>query len=310
MASEERHMLTRSAPPRIASVSALAAAVLSGLFAGVSGDENTQRYSSGEEVILWANKIGPYENPQETYSYFTLPLCAPKQQTTRWSGLGEALEGNMLVRSDYTILFAQNHPTTTLCTIELGEQAQTALDHAVSSHYWANMVLDELPIWFMLGEAREGDGESNSTGRFLFTHKHFSIAYNKDRLIEVNMTNDNPVKIERDAKLQMTYEVEWHSTTKPFSHRFHRYLDQDFFEHQIHWFSIFNSFMMVIFLVGLVGLILMRTLKSDLHRYSRHLDEEDALGDAQDDTGWKQVTLACVVQPHRVCSHTLLLLVG
>ena len=36
-----------------------------------------------------------------------------------------------------------------------------------------------------------------------------------------------------------------------------RYLDQDFFEHQIHWFSIFNSFMMVIFLVGLVLLILM-----------------------------------------------------
>ena len=36
-----------------------------------------------------------------------------------------------------------------------------------------------------------------------------------------------------------------------------------FFEHQIHWFSIFNSFMMVIFLCGLVALILMRTLRQD-----------------------------------------------
>jgi hypothetical protein len=41
---------------------------------------------------------------------------------------------------------------------------------------------------------------------------------------------------------------------------------------QIHWFSIFNSFMMVIFLVGLVSMILMRTLRKDYARYSK--DEE------------------------------------
>lgn len=41
---------------------------------------------------------------------------------------------------------------------------------------------------------------------------------------------------------------------------------------QIHWFSIFNSFMMVIFLVGLVTMILMRTLRKDFARYSK--DEE------------------------------------
>ena len=32
---------------------------------------------------------------------------------------------------------------------------------------------------------------------------------------------------------------------------------------QIHWFSIFNSFMMVIFLTGLVSMILLRTLRND-----------------------------------------------
>lgn len=38
------------------------------------------------------------------------------------------------------------------------------------------------------------------------------------------------------------------STDIKFAKRFERYLDYNFFEHQIHWFSIFNSFMMVIFL--------------------------------------------------------------
>ncbi len=32
---------------------------------------------------------------------------------------------------------------------------------------------------------------------------------------------------------------------------------------QIHWFSIFNSFMMVMFLTGLVAMILLRTLRRD-----------------------------------------------
>ncbi len=84
--------------------------------------------------------------------------------------------------------------------------------------------------------------------------------------------------------------------------RFDKYLDPNFFQHrvcclpvrplffvfllgthsssssapiQIHWFSIFNSFMMVLFLVGLVSMILMRTLRKDYARYS----QDDSLDD-------------------------------
>jgi len=45
---------------------------------------------------------------------------------------------------------------------------------------------------------------------------------------------------------------------------------------QIHWFSIFNSFMMVIFLVGLVSMILLRTVRKDYARYSQD-EEVDAM---------------------------------
>ena len=45
-------------------------------------------------------------------------------------------------------------------------------------------------------------------------------------------------------------------------------------DEQIHWFSIFNSFMMVIFLTGLVSMILMRTLRNDYAKYARDEDEE------------------------------------
>ena len=58
---------------------------------------------------------------------------------------------------------------------------------------------------------------------------------------------------------------------------------------QIHWFSIFNSFMMVIFLVGLVSMILMRTLRKDYARYSKEDDIDDMEKDLGDEYGWKQV---------------------
>ncbi len=42
---------------------------------------------------------------------------------------------------------------------------------------------------------------------------------------------------------------------------------------QIHWFSIFNSFMMVIFLTGLVAIILMRTLRKDYARWAQEMGD-------------------------------------
>lgn len=118
------------------------------------------------------------------------------------------------------------------------------------------------------------------------------IAYNNDRIVEVNLTSENPVPIEEGRTLQFTYSVTWKETTdKPFESRFNRYLEYDFFEHKIHWFSVFNSFMMVIFLCGLVSLILLRTLRNDFARYAKEndVDMENGLQQMGEDSGWKQV---------------------
>ena len=52
---------------------------------------------------------------------------------------------------------------------------------------------------------------------------------------------------------------------------------KNLFRSQIHWFSIFNSFMMVIFLTGLVSMILMRTLRNDYAKYAREDDDLESL---------------------------------
>ena len=53
---------------------------------------------------------------------------------------------------------------------------------------------------------------------------------------------------------------------------------------QIHWFSIVNSVMIVLFLSGMVAMIMMRTLRSDIAKYNQ-LDQDDAA----EETGWKLV---------------------
>ena len=91
------------------------------------------------------------------------------------------------------------------------------------------------------------------------------------------------------AKIPFTYEVVWTKSDVKFVDRFDKYLDPNFFQHRIHWFSIFNSFMMVVFLIGLVTMILMRTLRKDYARYSKDEDLDDMEKDLGDEYGWKQV---------------------
>jgi len=53
---------------------------------------------------------------------------------------------------------------------------------------------------------------------------------------------------------------------------------------QIHWFSIINSMMIVLFLTGMVAMIMMRTLKRDFNKYNNAGPEDEA-----EETGWKLV---------------------
>lgn len=64
------------------------------------------QYQKEEPVTLWVNKVGPYNNPQETYNYYSLPFCHPAGNAAhKWGGLGEVLGGNELIESLIDIKF-------------------------------------------------------------------------------------------------------------------------------------------------------------------------------------------------------------
>jgi len=262
--------------------------LLSALFA----DDYDHKYKVNEPVVLWVNHIGPYHNPQETYPYYQLPFCKPShgiETKKKSSGIGEILEGNQLRNSGVKMEYTVDVEREDICDMTLDESTVAEFELAIDRQYWYELILDDLPMWGMVGETLRDE----SLGRMLkhvFTHRSLSIAYNENRIIEVNLTSENPVPLTAGQALQFTYTVRWKHTEKPFDSRFNRYLEYDFFEHKIHWFSVFNSFMMVIFLCGLVALILLRTLRNDFARYSKDDDlDVEGMQVIGEDTGWKQV---------------------
>lgn len=86
-----------------------------------------------------------------------------------------------------------------------------------------------------------------------------------------------------------TYSASWTPSTIPYSQRFRRYVEYNDYEAHIHWFSIFNSFMIVVFLAGLVALIMMRTLSMDYIKYAQDYDEGALEMTVREDSGWKRV---------------------
>lgn len=116
---------------------------------------------------------------------------------------------------------------TPYCEVELNDEKLKAFTYAVKNHYWYQMYLDDLPIWGVVGEIGEG------SEYYIFTHKKFEIGHNGKQIVDVNLTSENKVKLEKGAVISFTYEVVWKASTVKFEDRFDKYLDPNFFQHRV-----------------------------------------------------------------------------
>lgn len=94
-----------------------------------------------------------------------------------------------------------------------------------------------------------------------------------------------PQEINEDGETEVyfTYEVEWEESQIKWASRWDTYLSMS--DVQIHWFSIINSVVVVLFLAGILTMIIVRTLRRDIAKYNKMDDEEDTM----EETGWKLV---------------------
>eukprot|EP00798_Chlamydomonas_sp_ICE-L_P020329 gene20329-27089_t len=250
-------------------------------------------FKLGDDVPLWASKVGPFSNPSETYEFTSLPFCQPKEGV-KWKTLhlGEVVDANRMASTPYTLNFKEDKTDLEVCTLALGSAELSKFRKAVEEDWYFQMYYDDLPVWGFIGKMEKIIKQGVSEFRYhLFTHIDFDIKFNNDKVIEISVSTDpsRAVDISDDivsVAPAFTYSVRWTSVSTPYERRLQRYerFPLNPVHLEIHWFSIINSCVTVLLLTGFLATILMRVLKADFIKYSR--DDPAA---EEEDAGWKYV---------------------
>ncbi|KAF2173427.1 hypothetical protein M409DRAFT_61840 [Zasmidium cellare ATCC 36951] len=261
--------------------------------------------------------------------HFCKPEGGPKYVS---ESLGSILFGDRIQTSPFSLHMGKNETCKAVCNAEEFEPRDAKfVNRRIWQNYIVNWLVDGLPAaqpyfdptsgteylqpGFLLGSVENEEPRLNN-------HYDIYIDYHEVRknqyrvvgiIVEPASRRDSKrrgnqdfsadcgeggppmVLSEKDrTKVTWTYSVYWRPSATSFATRWDKYLHV--FDPKIHWFSLINSAVIVMFLIGMVSTILIRTLRKDIARYNRldQLGLDDLNGNSaedgiQEDSGWKLV---------------------
>ncbi|RCV31671.1 hypothetical protein SEVIR_6G204400v4 [Setaria viridis] len=144
-----------------------------------------------------------------------------------------------------------------------------------------------------------------------------SVKRNAEDFSKLNMYDsidpvDCPVELKKaqvirqQERITFTYDVEFVKSDIKWPSRWDAYLKMEAGS-KVHWFSIMNSLMVILFLAGIVFVIFLRTVRRDLTRYEE-LDKEAQAQMNEELSGWKLVVGDVFREP--TCSKLLCIMIG
>ncbi|KAF8134655.1 Endomembrane protein 70-domain-containing protein [Boletus edulis] len=260
-----------------------------------------RNFEQGEQVDLLVNALTPmlsgkddsklvrysdndYYNPA---FHFCQPEGGPKSQP---ESLGSILFGDRIFNSPYDMkMLEENGTCRTLCTKQVPPQDAKFINDRIREDYAINWLVDGLPAAEMKKDLKTGDifydmgfnlGDDDTETPYLNNHYDIVLRYHERdpgiyRVVGVLVwpfsrggPQEDTGRLDCDAQVQplllsetetttvrYTYRVTWDAT------RWDNYLH--IFDPRIHWFSIINSIVIVVFLCVMVAIILMRTVSRD-----------------------------------------------
>lgn len=128
---------------------------------------------------------------------------------------------------------------------------------------------------------------------FQYTEDNYDKEQNQMKECEYSATMRTPMYLSKakdgQLKVYWTYSVEWIlDNEREWRTRWDIYFEAGSGSDEVHWFSIINALVIVLFLSGMVGMILMRSLHRDISRYNRVPTEEER-AEEREESGWKLV---------------------
>lgn len=274
-----------------------------------------------------------------SFDYYSQPFhfCRPKPNPEYVAeSLGSILFGDRIQTSPFELHMAQNETCKTVPGC--GPQKYEALDaqfvnKRIYQSFEMNWLIDGLPAGQLLMDPTTNTefyspgfqlGRMNGDKAVLNNHYDIYVDYHEATLGQYRVvgilvqpsSNRNAIDYQAGAgqcehaqdlfldesggtQVVYTYSVYWRPSATSFATRWDKYLHV--YDPKIHWFSLINSAVIVVFLSAMVFFILLRTLRKDITRYNRldqfamddvsegaERDPQRALDD-QEDSGWKLV---------------------
>lgn len=176
----------------------------------------------------------PFNNPTETYRYYSLPFCRTHADESAHlealedernfdvedierkleikgnrigaerhkQRLGESIAGDRRETSPYELSFKDDIEWRLLCKTTLGKQDLIKLKEAIHNNYFFEMFVEDLPMWGYVGDIENEDeilGEvEGQSHTYLFPHMHFKLGYNRNQIVSATVTT------ERDRRVDIT----------------------------------------------------------------------------------------------------------
>lgn len=250
--------------------------------------------------------------------HFCEPEAGPKSQG---ESLGSILFGDRIFNSPYSIRMAQDNGTChTLCRSQVPPEDAKFINARIREDYALNWLVDGLPaaemkvdsktaeIFFDMGFNLGNDEGIYEDTPALNNHYDVVLKYHRPRpdvyrIVGVlvwpashggdqtseprcGLADEGPALIldeDKNNTVRYSYRVTWSESDTPWATRWDNYLH--IFDPRIHWFSLINSLVIVVFLCVMVSMILLRTVSRDISRYNAI----DLSEDVQEDWGWKLV---------------------
>ncbi|KAI8879114.1 hypothetical protein K501DRAFT_227258 [Backusella circina FSU 941] len=255
-------------------------------------------YQLGEKVDLNVNSIQSVISYD--YYYERIHLCAPKEKKQQPESIGSVLFGDRIFNSPFELYMQQNTTCEILCeTPIIPKKDATFINTLIRENYMMHWEVDGLPVsiynnsfvGFNMGFERDGVA-------YLNNHYDIMVYYHQvksgaARVVgamvkprsQMECGGKVPFRLEEDGKdrVSYTYSVKWMPSDTVWATRWDVFLHVS--DPSIHWFSLVNSIIIILFLTGMLSLILVRALHKDISRYNA----VDAQEDAQEDYGWKLV---------------------
>jgi hypothetical protein len=181
-------------------------------------------------LLLLVRVSRPFNNPTETYRYYSLPFCfqhataaeeqevaemenvvaSSRRETESRKGaqrikhrLGEHIVGDRRETSPYEITFQDSVDWRLLCKTELKTKDLEKFKDAIHKDYFFEFFIEDLPMWGYIGDATDEDlvmGEVDGTKTFLFPHLHFVLGFNGDQIVSTKVTTDVSCMLIRQGK--------------------------------------------------------------------------------------------------------------